>query len=457
MDPLLAGTALVPQLPQSTITVVGTATFVALMAVSAFFSSSEIAMFSLAKHRIDALVAEEARGARRVQRLRRNPHRMLVTILVGNNVANIAMSSIATGLLAFYVSPSESVVIATFGVTSLVLLFSESAPKSYAVVNAESWALRVAGPLEATQRLLYPIVAVFDYLTRQINRVTGGQTAIETAYVTRSELRELIEAGEQQGVLAETEGEIIQRTFQLGSTIAREVMIPRGDVAAVSTADGLDEAIEVCLASGHARLPVYDADFETVVGVVNLVDLVRDRYYGIEGGEGEDGGAGEDEDGGGRLLDLVQPTILVPDTKPVDELLAAMQRDRLEVAMTVDEFGSVDGLVTVEDILEALVGALLGPTEEPPIELADRSVALVRGDVTVEEVNEALGTEFPTDEPYETVAGLLLERTGRLLEEGERVTAYGATMSPTRVENGRILRVRVEFAADESPHPERSG
>ena len=427
---LLAEVPLAPVVDRSTVTAAGVIVFILLMAISAFFSSSEIAMFSLAQHRIDALVEEGASGADRIRSLRQNPHRMLVTILVGNNLANVAMSSIATGLLALYFSPSESVLIATLCVTSLVLLFSESAPKSYAVENAESWALRIARPLQLTQRLLYPLVAVFDHLTRLINLVTGGRATIESAYITRSELQELIEAGEKQGVLEEAEEEILQRTFRFTTTIAREVMVPRADMAAVSSSAIIDEAIERSVTSGHTRLPVYDGDSESVLGTVHILDLIRERYYG--------------EDGESDLIDLVRPIVIVPDTKPIDEVLGMMQRNRQHLAIVMDEFGSIGGLLSIEDIVEELVGEILRPAEEPPIEIIDDATAVVLGDVAIEAINEKLGIELPTEESYETVAGLLLELAGRLVEEGESFEAFGLRLSPMRVENGRILKIRIE-------------
>lgn len=413
----------------------GGVVFVVLMVLSGFFSSSELAMFSLARHRIDTLVGEGVPGAALVQELREEPHRMLVTILVGNNLANIAMSAIATALLGLYLSPGQAVLATTLGVTSLVLVFSESAPKSYAVAHAESWALRVARPLQICQTVLGPIVAVFDRLTRAVNRVTGGQPNIETAYVTRSEIQELIQAGEQQGVLEASEGKILKRTLRFTRTIAREVMVPRASVEAVPVTASPAEALERALAAGHDHLPVHDGDLDTVLGTVQVRDLVR---------------ATDRADPPADLRDLVSPTIVVPETKPVDDLLALMRRDRVPMAIVMDEFGAVTGLVTIEDIVESLVGSILQPEEEPPVERLDPRTAIVRGDVTVEVFNEALGTELPDHASYETIAGLLLEQAGRMLEEGERVEAFGLTFSPVRVEGRRILKVRVELPADDA-------
>ncbi|MFP4633015.1 MAG: hemolysin family protein [Halobacteriales archaeon] len=416
------------------VTAAGVAVFVVLLGVSAFFSSSEIALFSLARHRMESLADQGVPNADRLRRMRRDPHRLLVTILVGNNLANIAMSSIATGLLAFYLSPSVSVLVATFGVTSVVLLFGESAPKSYGVANAEYWALRVTPALELSQRLLYPLVAVFDRLTRMINSATGGQPGIETAYVTRGELEEMIDAGERQGVIEEKEGEIIRQTLEFTSTIAREVMVPWADVTCVDSDASVEEAVRLCVSSGHTRLPVVEPDSDSVVGVVHVLDLVR---------------AARVEDGG-VVSDVAGPAFAVPDVKPVDELLAELQKARRTHAVAVDEFGATAGLVTVEDILEELVGEIMTSAEEPPVELVGDGRAVVKGDVSVEAANSALGTEFPTEGDFETVAGLLLSEAGRLLDEGESVVAFGVELEAVEVDDGRIHRVEVELPGDRS-------
>ncbi|MFB6079700.1 MAG: hemolysin family protein [Haloferacaceae archaeon] len=411
-----------------TITLLGAALIVVLLALSAFFSSSEIAMFSLAKHRVDALVEDGVTSARTVQALKSNPHRLLVTILVGNNIVNIAMSSIATGLFAIYFSRGQSVIAATFGITTLVLLFGESAPKSYAVENTESWALRIARPLKYTEYLLLPLVVVFDYLTRAINRVTGGRSAIETSYVTREEIRDIIETGEREGVLEEEEREMLQRIFRFNNTIAKEVMTPRLDMTAVPKDAPLDEAIGSCIQSDHEHLPVYDGTLDNIIGIVNLRDLIRERNYG---------------EGNACLTDLVQPTLHVPESKNVDDLLQEMQENRMEMAIVIDEFGTTEGLVTLEDMVEEIVGDILDGDEEEPFEFLDDGSCLVRGEVNIDEVNEVLDIELPEGEEFETLAGFVFNRAGRLVEEGEVITYEGVTIRIEEVEDTRIKRARI--------------
>ncbi|MFC6731156.1 MULTISPECIES: hemolysin family protein [unclassified Haladaptatus] len=415
----------------------GVVAIIGLIALSAFFSSSEIAMFSLAAHRVDSLVEDGASGAAVLKDLKDDPHRLLVTILVGNNIANIAMSSIATGLLALLgFSGGESVLIATFGITALVLLFGESAPKSYAVENTESWALRIARPLKLSEYILLPLVVTFDYLTRLVNKVTGGRSSIETSYITRQEIQDLLETGEREGVLEEEEHEMLQRIFRFNSTIVKEVMTPRLDITAVPMHAGLEEAIETCVQSGHARIPVYEGGLDNIVGVVHIRDLVRDLNYG-EGGENL------------TLEDLLEPVLHVPESKNVDDLLAEMRKERMHMVIVIDEFGTTEGLATTEDMTEEIVGEILESEEEEPIEFVDDTTALVRGEVNIDEVNDALDIDLPEGEEFETIAGFIFNRVGRLVEEGEVITYDGVRIQVEKVENTRIMKARVSITPEE--------
>jgi len=440
MSPLAASVFGV-DLGQNVIVAGGVATLAVLMVLSAFFSSSEIAMFSLARHRIDALVEDDMPGAETVAGLKEDPHRLLVTILVGNNLVNIAMSSIATGLFGIFLSQGQAVLAATFGITALVLLFGESAPKSYAVENTESWALTIARPLKWSERLLYPLVVLFDYLTRVVNQVTGGRAAIETSYVTRSEIQDMIKTGEREGVIEEDEREMFQRIFRFNNTIAKEVMTPRLDMVAVSKEATIEEAIQTCTQAGHERVPVYDGELDNVIGVVSLEDLVREYLYG------------ETEDV--ELDDLIEPTLHVPESKNVDDLLQEMQDERVQLVVVIDEFGTTEGLLTTEDITEEIVGEILEGEEELPIDFVDDDTVRVRGEVNIEEVNEALDIDLPEGEEFETIAGFIFNRAGRLVEEGETFRFENVELTVENVENTRIKKARVDrLPAEDAVDPE---
>ncbi|KAA9400622.1 HlyC/CorC family transporter [Haloarcula sp. CBA1131] len=423
--------------PDSAIAIGGVALIGALIALSAFFSSSEIAMFSLADHRVEVLANDGVPGSQTLQALKADPHRLLVTILVGNNLVNIAMSSIATGLLVVLgFGQGQSVAFATFGITALVLLFGESAPKSYAVENTESWALRISRPLKLAEYVLLPLVVLFDYLTRAINRVTGGRSAIETSYVTRDEIREMIETGEREGVLDQGEREMFQRIFRFDDTIAKEVMTPRLDVTAVDRVDDIDEAIATCIRSGHQRLPVYEGSLDNVVGVVTLSDLIRECRYG---------------EGDFDSLDhSVTEALHVPESKSVDDLFEEMRQEPVEMAIVIDEFGTTEGIITTEDLTEEIVGEILTADEEEPITVIDETSVSVRGDVNVEAVNDALDVDLPEGEEFETIAGFIFNRAGRLVEEGESLSYGDVELSVERVDDNRIKRARITEQYDRS-------
>jgi CBS domain containing-hemolysin-like protein len=426
-------------LTDTTVTIAGSLAILVLIALSAFFSSSEIAMFSLARHRVESLVEEGVPGAAVVQELKSDPHRLLITILVGNNIVNIAMSSIATGLFAIYLSQGQAVLAATFGITTLVLLFGESAPKSYAVENTESWALRIASPLKYSELALLPLVVVFDHLTRIVNRVTGGRSAIETTYVTRDEIQNMIQTGEREGVIEEEEREMFQRIFRFNRTIAKEVMTPRLDMTAVPKDATLDEAIETCVQSDHERIPVYEGNLDNIIGIVTLRDLIREKDYG---------------EGATDLTDVVQPTLHVPESKNVDELLEEIQDNRMRMVIVIDEFGTTEGLITLEDMVEEIVGDILEGDEEEPFEFVDDDVVIVRGEVNIDEVNETLDLDLPEGEEFETLAGFIFNRAGRLVEEGETIEYDSITIRIEQVDNTRIMKARLTIHDDDDTEAE---
>jgi CBS domain containing-hemolysin-like protein len=425
----------------TTITVVGAAAILVLIALSGFFSSSEIAMFSLARHRVESMVEDGVPGAATISELKSDPHRLLVTILIGNNIVNITMSSLATTLFGLYLSRGQAVLAATFGVTTLVFLFGESAPKSYAVENTESWAVRIARPLQIAELVLLPLVVVFDRLTRVTNRLVGGQKAIETSYVTRDEIQNIIRTGEREGVIDEEEREMLQRIFHFNNTIAKEVMTPRLDMTAVSRDATLEEAIETCVQSNHVRVPVYDGNLDNVVGIVNLRDLVRERDYGT----------------GAELEDLVEPTLHVPESKNVDDLLTEIQRERMQMVIVIDEFGTTEGLITLEDMLEEIVGDILEDDEEEPFDRQDDGSWLVRADVNIDDVNEELGIDLPEGEEFETLAGFIFNRAGRLVDQGETIDYDGVRIHVGEVDNTRIMRARINLLDEEPPAEDQDG
>ncbi|MFC4450039.1 hemolysin family protein [Halorussus aquaticus] len=429
------------ELGRTQITAIGICMILVLLLGSGFFSSSEIALFSLPNHQIDAMVDKGLPGSGAVKSLKEDPHRLLVTILVGNNMVNITMSSISTTLVGFYFDPGTAVLVSSLGITSMVLIFGESAPKSYAVENTELHARRVARGLKIVEKVLWPLITLFYYLTSIVNKITGGSSAIESTYVTRDEIRNMIKTGEREGVLDEEERQILQRTLRFTEATAKEVMTPRLDMAAISKDATVEEAIRECMAAGHGRLPVYAGSLDNVVGVFDIRDLEQSDY---------------DDFAALEVEDVVNPTLHVPESKNVDDLLTEMRENRMHMVIVIDEFGATEGLITMEDLLEEIVGEILVADEEHPIEFVDDTEVVVRGDVNIDEVNEALDIDLPEGEEFETIAGFLFNRAGRLVEQGEEFEYENVTLRAEEVENTRIQKARVTVDRD-VPDPVEEG
>ena len=404
---------------------VGVLLVVVLTAVSAFFSSTEIAVFSLEDHRVEGM---EGRGVGALRRLRADPHRLLVTILVGNNFVNVAIAAVSTSLLARTLPAGEAAVVSTLLIGTVVLVFGEIVPKSYAVANAESWSRRVAGPVVLLQRVLYPVVAVFDGITGAMSALIGGGQDIERPYLTREDISAMVETAERLGVIDEDEQALIERVLEFSGTTVADVMVPRTDVVAVDADGTVGDALETCLDARVTRAPAYRGSLDEVVGHVDVRDLAR-------------------ADPAASLEDLLLPVIHAFESRRVDETLAAMQTDRVELAVVFDEFGAVEGLVTAEDIVEELVGEILDVGERRRVVTLPDGRVRARGVATVGAVNAALdGPALPGD-PAETVAGLLVDTLGRPPDQAERVAFEDLLVTVEVVEDNRVRRVVVEREA----------
>lgn len=410
-------------------TAAGVTVIVLLLACSAFFSSSEIAIFSVERHRVSALVESGSRDAALLETLRSDPHRLLVTILVGNNVVNIAMSAITTALLVGAFPAGVAVTAATVLLTVVVLVFGEIVPKSYGVGHAESWALRTAPALRAFERAVGPVVTLFDVVTRRLSAAVGGEAAIEAPYISRGELTALVRSAERFGSIDTDEREMVEAVLALRGITAGDVMVPRENVVAVADSEGLRETAARAAAERVTRLPVYHENLDEVAGIVDLRDIERSLALGEQIGVGE----------------LATRTVVAAPDEPIDALLARMQDSRVQMAMVVED-AAVVGLVTVQDVLEEIVGDLLEAGAGPTVRPVEGGL-IVRGDAFLDRIDGMLGTGLRADAPpeVETLSGFIYARLGRVPRRGERIAADGATVTVEQVDGRRIRRVFVEL------------
>ncbi|WP_419163223.1 hemolysin family protein [Candidatus Palauibacter sp.] len=396
-----------------------------LLVLSGFFSGAEIALFSLGEPRVRALAREKRPGARALEKLKQNPERLLITILIGNNVANIGAAAVAT-YTATELFGSAGVGLATGVMTLLVLVFGEVTPKSFAARNAERLSLLSAPFITGLGRVLLPVALPFEWLVRRV--LPDDESA---THVSEWEIRAMARLGHQAGDIEAHERQFIDRVFTLDRLRAREIMTPRVDILAWEDSRSLGDIAEGLTDLRFSRIPIYGESLDDVTGVLYRTEAYRALL------------AGEHDI---PLARLAREPYFVPESVTLIELLEQFRARRVHMGLVVDEHGGLDGLVTLEDILEELVGDIVDETDEPeePIVQLGRNEIVADGGAELREINHFFGTAFPVLD-YRSLNGFLLGELGRVPEVGEyldhgdvRIHVLAAT--DTQVTRARIRR-----------------
>ena len=399
-----------------------------LILCSAFFSASETALFAANRVVLRQRRAQGDRRAATANALLSQASELLTTLLVGNTLSNVGVSVVATSIAFSLMGRGGEW--AAFLATALVLLIiAEIAPKTLAARYADRLVLIVAGPISALMRIFTPLIRVLSLVATALVRPFGGHITPRAPLVTQEQLRFLVQVGEEEGVIEQEEREMIHSVFEFGDTVVREVMRPRVDISAVPADATLNRALALMTERGHSRLPVYEGTIDHVLGVVYMRDLIPALRHG-------------------RLdqpvSELKRPPFFVPESKKVDELFKEMQQKKVSMAIVLDEYGGTAGLVTVEDLLEEIVGEIQDEydLEEKPIQLVDDRTAVVNARIHLDEVSELLGVRLPQDE-VDTVAGLVYSLFGRVPTPGERIELPGIELRVEKTLGQRITRVRI--------------
>ncbi|HZT13955.1 MAG TPA: hemolysin family protein [Candidatus Baltobacteraceae bacterium] len=406
------------------------AALVVLVLMAAFFAASEAALVGVSRLRARAMLEKGMKRARAVLRVTEDRNRFLTSILIGNTIVLLIADSLATYIFIRAGIP-RGAVIATIVMTFFLLLFGEILPKSLAVADNERWALRLAPAMERVAWLLTPMVYFFQFLSNAVLRPFGLRHA-HNIFITEEDIRTIVNVGAEQKVLEEQEREMIHSIIEFGDTIVREVMTPRPNIIAVSISDSPRRALDMVIAEGYSKLPVYEESKDDIVGVVHDRELLIALANGSISST--------------PLRQLMRPISHVPENKKIAELLREMQRDKFSMAIVVDEYGGTAGLVTMEDLLEEIVGEIRDEHdegEEEPLRLINEREAVVDAGVNIEDVNAKLGTELPHEE-FETIGGYTVGLFGRLPQEGEEIAADDHTrLKVERMRGRRIMTVRV--------------
>ncbi|MGB2769277.1 MAG: hemolysin family protein [Candidatus Zixiibacteriota bacterium] len=372
-----------------------------LILLSAFFSGVETALFSLSRLRVKHLVRKKVRGARAVERLKDQPHKLLITILIGNNLVNIGASALATSII-FEISRSYAVSITTGIMTLIILVFGEITPKTLATKHSEQISLIVAKPLQLLQTVLSPVIFVFEGLTNALTNLSGQKPK---PLVTEDEIETFVTVAEEAGQIKDVEKKMIHRIFRLDDLEAKDVMTPRNKIVAVSADDKFKSIAEVFHTKGYARLPVYKENLDHIKGFVHVMDAqeaMLQRENALVG-------------------TIVRPILFVPESKKLDSLLKYFQRRKQHIAIVVDDFGTNVGLVTLEDVLEEIVGEIIDETEKigPTIKRLSSRSFLVQGRADIDEINEKCGLDLPEEKAPYSISSYILDKIGRIPKEGD--------------------------------------
>lgn len=403
---------------------------VVLVVLAAFFAAAEAALISISRLRARTIAERGVRGSLTLLRIVEDKNRFLTAVLVGNTIVLLVADSLATYLAIELQLPSAAV-ISTVVTTVVMLTFGELLPKMAATANAERWALRLAWPMRWVATLLTPISRTLQLLAELLLRPFGIRPGGQV-YVTEEDIRAIVNVGAEQRVIEEEEREMIHSVIEFGDTIVREVMKPRPSMVAVSIDESPRRALDLVIAEGYSKLPVYQESKDDVVGVIHDRELLVSLANGSLAHT--------------SLQALMRPAIHVPETKKIAELLRMMQRDKYSLAIVVDEYGGTAGLVTMEDLLEEIVGEIRDEHDEDevePIHIVSESEALVDAGTNVEDVNAKLHTRLPTQD-FETIGGYTMGLFGRLPGQGEEIDADARTrLRIDRTRGRRILAVRV--------------
>ena len=401
--------------------------------LSAFFSGTETALFSLNKLQLKKMQKKEENNYRvkSIIKLLNDPQRTLISILIGNMFVNISASSLAT-YLAIKLFGNIGIGIASGIMIFIILVFGEIVPKSLAVANAEAISKKVAKPIEIISIGLLPLISFFKMIINIMYYFFGKKSVKEKKEITEEDLISMIDAGKDEGVIEEEEKEMIRNIFEFGDTMVKEVMIPRVDMDCISSDTKLNSILKLIKKMGHSRIPVYEETVDNIIGILYAKDLlgIYEKWYTSK----------EKFD----LKQVIREVYFVPENKKIDELLDIFQRDKIQIAIAIDEYGGTAGLVTMEDVVEEVVGDIIDEYDKEIklFEIAEDNNVIADGNISIEKINEILNIEIPEND-FETLAGFIFDLLGRIPKKDEKIKYQNFQMIIEQVVKNRIRRVKM--------------
>jgi len=425
-------------------------TLVVLVFLHAFFAAGEVAIVSIRRSRLNQLMEEGQQAARLVADLAEDATRLLATTQLALKLLGFLAVALAASVYARPLSDwltsfnlpwtasfnhSLAVGLITLGLVLVVLLLGELIPKELAAQNPEPFAFWAVYPMRAVAVVAAPLARLVTGLGRLLMGRLGETPRTGLPFVIEEEIKTLVDAGEEGGIIEEEEKEMIYSIFEFGDTLAREVMVPRIDMVAIEVNTSIADALEVIIQAGHSRIPVYEGTIDNIVGILYAKDLLQYWRHDIRHLD---------------LRDILRDVYYIPETKKVDELLQELQQRKVHIAIVVDEYGGTAGLVTIEDILEEIVGEIQDEydSEEAFMEVINDNEIIFNGRMDLDDVNHIMNLELPTDSS-DTLGGLVYSSLGRVPVVGDTVRIQNVEITVLSVVGRRIKKVKVARLPDE--------
>lgn len=413
---------------------------IVLILLSGFFSASETALTSFRSTNLEKF--EDNKEGKKVELLKKwlkNPNEMLTGLLVGNNVVNILASSIATVVTINIMggTSSSSVAIATVGMTVILLIFGEITPK----IIAKNYSVQIAG---VVIRIIYllalvlkPVIKILMFISKFLARLMGIDLKDQAIMVTAEDIKSLVNVGEAEGIIEEEEKEMIHSIVGFSETTAKEVMTPRTSMLAFEGDETLDEVWDEIIENGFSRIPVYEETIDNIIGVF----YVKDVLSIVKKGETNV-----------PIKNFVRPGYFVPETKSITEILQDFRKMKVHIALILDEYGGIVGLVTIEDLIEEITGEIrdeFDHEEDEFIHKIDENTYEVDGMLDIETLDKELNIKLPESEDYESLGGLIITELGRVAVVNDEITISGVKLKVLEVEKMRVAKVLIEVNAGE--------
>lgn len=397
--------------------------------ISAFFSSSETAFISLQRFRLQHMVDTKVKGADRVARLVKRPEKLLSTILLGNNFVNVGAAALAT-VLAVDLWGDQGVLIATIGLTIVLLVFSETTPKTLATHHAEKLSIIYARPIQAIAWLFTPFVFVLSWIASLFLRVVGA-TPPPHSLVSEEEIRSMITVGHKEGTMEEDEAAMLHNVFEFGDRPVSEAIVPRPEVIGVEKGTTLADFLAVYAESPISRFPVYEENMDNVVGIISVKDVLMAIAKGTLSQQD-------------AIDDLIRPAYFAPETKPIGKLFTEMRDKNYRMSVIIDEYGGTAGIVSLSRLMEEIVGPIGDElTEaEKDYETINEYTFQVDGGMRIEEANEEMELNLPEGD-YETVAGFILHLLGYIPRQGQQLRYKDLKLVVTKMRGRKIDEILI--------------